>query len=132
MESSLNIATDKQHANTASKAHYSSSRIEIELDKNGIIQDCNPACEDLVGYRKEELVSRPISLLINMLARYPLTLGDRIEPRLDFICHCGIPFQMEKKTGSAFFSQLNLVYLRHLEAVRVRLLATPLLETNGR
>lgn len=103
-----------------------STVIEIELDEEGIIRSCNGVCEEMVGFRREELVSRPISMLVRKLSEYQIVLNHNLNPVLDYICHCGMPFQMINKAGDTFFSQIKFVYLNHLKVPTVRLLAIPM------
>lgn len=105
---------------------HESAVIEIELDERGFIRNCNGACEELVGFRKDELVSKPISMLVRKLAEYQLVLNHTLNPVLDYICHCGMPFQMKNKAGETFFSQIRFVHLQHLQVPVVRLLASPM------
>ena len=42
----------------------SSTDAIVTKDLNGIIQSCNPACEQIFGYREAELVGRPMLVLI--------------------------------------------------------------------
>jgi PAS domain S-box-containing protein len=42
----------------------SSTDAIVTKDLNGIIQSCNRACEQIFGYREEELVGRPVLVLI--------------------------------------------------------------------
>ncbi len=105
---------------------HDSAMIEIELDEKGIIRNCNDTCEELVGFTREELVSRPISLLIRKLSEYQIVLNHNLNPVLDYICHCGMPFQVKNKAGETFFSQIRFVHLQHLKEPTVRLLASPM------
>lgn len=105
---------------------HESAMIEIELDETGIIQNCNVTCEEMVGFKKEELVARPISMLIRKLSEYQIILNHSLNPVLEYICHCGMPFQVKSKAGDTFFSQIRFVHLQHLNVPRVRLLASPM------
>lgn len=108
------------------ETHAAPGLLEIEMDVQGIIRDCNADCERLVGYRRSELIARPITLLIEELSHYPLFERDRLNPHLVFICHCGMPFRVRNKAGEEFFSELKIIQLPHMDATQVRLLACPL------
>jgi PAS domain S-box-containing protein len=81
------IRTSEARANAqlAAIVHSTDDAI-VSKDLNGIIQNCNPACERLFGYSVAELVGRPITMLIppELQAEEPLILerlrrGERIE-----------------------------------------------------
>lgn len=78
--------------------------IEIEMDENGLIQNCNDICESVIGFGRDELKLRHISTLINMFSHMPVMSGDKLNPYLDFICHCGPPFGVRKKRMATSFS----------------------------
>lgn len=70
------IRTSEDHANSRLAAIvYSTDDAIVSKDLNGIIQNCNPACERLFGYSNAELVGRPVTILI------PPELQDE-EPRI--------------------------------------------------
>ncbi len=126
MDAQTGVTSDHYNGNEILEMLYESTVIEIELDEDGIIRNCNGICEELVGFRKEELVSRPVSMLVRKLSEYQIVLNHKLNPVLDYICHCGMPFQMKNKAGETFFSQIKFVYLQHLKVPKVRLLATPM------
>lgn len=126
MEAQAGYAFDNNDGTAAVAQCYESSMIEIDLDETGIIRDCNEACEQIVGFRREELVSHPISMLIRKLSEYQVVLNHDLNPVLDYICHCGMLFQVKRKAGAPFFSQLRFVYLQNLKYPMVRLLASPM------
>jgi PAS domain S-box-containing protein len=126
MEAQTAIMSDKNNGKGVVAQLHESTVIEIELDERGIIRNCNDTCEELVGFRKEELVSRPVSMLVRKLSEYEIVLDHNLNPVLDYICHCGMPFQMRSKSGETFFSQIRFVHLKHLKVPKVRLLASPM------
>jgi PAS domain S-box-containing protein len=126
MEAQTGYASAKNDGTAAVHQLFESSMIEIDLDEAGIIRNCNGACEQMVGFMREELVSHPISMLIRKLSEYQLVLNHDLNPVLDYICHCGMLFQVKTKAGALFFSQLRFVYLQNLKVPMVRLLASPM------
>lgn len=126
MDAQRAVTSDNNNDKEVLAVLHESTVIEIELDEEGIIRNCNGICEELVGFRKEELISKPISMLVRKLSEYQLILNHTLNPVLDYICHCGMPFQMKNKAGETFFSQIKFVYLQHLKVPKVRLLAIPL------
>jgi PAS domain S-box-containing protein len=126
MDAQTGIISEKNKGKETMERHYEPTMIEIELDESGIIRNCNGICEELVGFTREELVSKPISMLIRKLSEYQIILNHNLNPVLDYICHCGMPFQMKNKAGDTFYSEIRFVYLSHLRVPKVRLLATPM------
>ncbi len=127
MDAQTRVTSDKNNnGKEILETLHESTIIEIELDEEGIIRSCNGVCEEVVGFRREELISRPISMLVRKLSEYQIVLNHNLNPVLDYICHCGMPFQMKNKAGETFFSQLRFVYLQHLKVPTVRLLAIPM------
>lgn len=78
----------------------------LSLNDQGVIQNCNQTCEQVFGYRPDELAGRHISTLLPQLEDTELVLEDRINPRLAFLCHCAIPFQARRRDGNSFNSEL--------------------------
>lgn len=126
MDVQIGYTSEKNNGAASITPHYESTVMEIELDEKGIIRDCNDTCEELVGFKREELVSMPISMLIRKLSEYQIILNHNLNPVLDYICHCGMPFQVKGKAGDTFFSQIKFVHLRHLKVPMIRLLASPM------
>lgn len=71
---SIRTNEDRANAHLAAIVHSTDDAI-VSKDLNGIIQNCNPACERLFGYSVEELVGKPVTILI------PPELRDE-EPRI--------------------------------------------------
>ena len=78
----------------------------IALNDMGVIQHCSQTCEQVFGYRQDELAGRHVSTLLPELADTELVLEDRINSRLAFLCHCAIPFQARRREGHFFTSEL--------------------------
>jgi PAS domain S-box-containing protein len=84
----------------------------ISLDDGGLIRDCSADCESLFGYKQAELVGQHVSLLLPQLHGVDLVKGGEINPRLKYLCHCAIPFQVRRRdghnfAGEVFFNRLN-------------------------
>ncbi len=78
----------------------------IALDDLGIIQNCNPICEEMFGYRQEELAGRHVSALLPQLQDTELVQGERVNSHVAFLCHSGIPFQARRHDGRHFTIEL--------------------------
>ncbi len=57
----------------------------LTLDKQGLIHDCNLACEELFKYRHDDLISKHISLLLPNLTGLALINKGAINPRLQYL-----------------------------------------------
>jgi len=78
----------------------------LALDDLGVIRDCSQACEEMFGYRQDELTGSHISMLLPQLGETDLVLDDRINARLAYLCHCAVAFQARHRDGGAFLSEL--------------------------
>lgn len=100
--------------------------LAIVFDENGVIQDCSNNCESVVGYRRGELISRHISKLVLQFALFPLFVNGQVNPRLDFLSHCGIPFAIQHRHGRTSNRRMSIVHLRHANRTTVRvIIGTP-------
>jgi PAS domain S-box-containing protein len=87
----------------------------IALDDKGVIQDCSSTCEQEFGYPRAELLGRHVSLLVPKLEHTELVKQNQINPRLAYLCHCGIPFRTRRRDGNSFASQL---FIHRLEGAK--------------
>jgi PAS domain S-box-containing protein len=98
------------------------------LDDLGMIRNCSHACEQVFGYRPDELMGRHVSMLLPELPDTELVQEGRINSKLAFLCRCAIAFQARHRDGRHFPSELfinrldshNVVVLvRCLDATRL-------------
>jgi len=78
----------------------------IALNDKGVILNSCPTCEQVFGYRQDELGGRHVSILLPHMKDTELVLEDRINTRLAFLCHCAIPFQARHRDGNYFNIEL--------------------------
>lgn len=97
----------------------------LTLDERGMICDCNRSGEQLFGYQRSELVWQHVSLLVPQLSGVALVRGGQVDPHLDFLCHCGHPFQVQKREGDVFPCELSVVHLEHDGRRVLRLMVRP-------
>lgn len=96
----------------------------VALDDHGMIRHCSPACEDLFGYRLDELAGRHISTLVPQMDG-ALVHENRINAWVAFLCRCAFPFQARRRNGDRFASQLFVNRLgAHNVVVLVRRIET--------
>ena len=105
-------------------------QVALVLDDRGIIRDCSKAGEQLFGYRRSELAWQHISKLIPRLSDVQLVQSGQINPQLEFLCHCGLPFQARNQQGITFDSELHFIRLEHGDSKKIRLIITPPIEGN--
>lgn len=98
----------------------------LALDETGVIQRCSESCEELFGYASFDLVSQHISRLFPQLSSHQLVMDGRLNPMLDFLCHCGHLFQGHHRHGGTFQSALSFVRLEHGGHRSLRLIVRPL------
>ena len=60
---SIRGSEERANAHLAAIVHSTDDAI-VSKDLNGIIQNCNPACERLFGYTAAELIGKPVTILI--------------------------------------------------------------------
>jgi PAS domain S-box-containing protein len=77
----------------------------LALNDGGVIVNCSQACEQLFGYRQDELGGHHVSTLLPHLENTELVLEDRINARLAFLCRCAT-FQARRRDGEFFTSEL--------------------------
>lgn len=134
-ESDLPASTDTG-AYTSASGLGAASRMErtmewyeppaLALDETGVIQRCSESCEELFGYTSLDLVTQHISRLFPQLSSHELIIDGRLNPMLDFLCHCGHRFQGRHRHGGTFQSELNFVRLEHGGRRSLRLIVRPL------
>ena len=96
--------------------------LAVVFDEEGVIQDCSTNCENVVGYRRSELISRHISKLILQFALVPLFVNGQVNPRLDFLSHCGVPFSIQHRQGRTSNRRMSIVHLRHANRTTIRVI----------
>ena len=93
-------------SSASSRMDRHSGLATIALDDNGFIEACSSACEMLFGYRRAELLGCHVSLLLPKLEGIALITGNKINPRLKYLCHCAIPFLARRRDGGIFSGEL--------------------------
>ncbi len=97
----------------------------LTLDERGMICDCSESGESLFGYRRHDLTWQHVSKLLPQLSGVALVLEGRINPLLQFLCHCGHLFQVQNRLGDTFPSGLSFVHLEHDGIHTLRLIVRP-------
>lgn len=82
--------------------------VRFALDDRGVILACGGACEEMFGFRKDELVGRHVSILLPRLAGVELVQEGRSNSRVAFLCRCAIPFPARRRDGGGFNGEVFL------------------------
>ncbi|MBI5890693.1 MAG: hypothetical protein HZB47_08460 [Nitrosomonadales bacterium] len=97
----------------------------LALDAGGFIQECGMCAETIFGYRQHELFWQHISCLIPSFADIPLMQGNRIDPMLNYICHCDHVFEAVDKQGKVVACNLNFFLVENKGVSSLRLIVRP-------
>lgn len=116
--STLTDYTNRQAADTG-------ETLIIVFDEQGAILECSANCKSIVGYSRDELLSRHISDLVTYLKNVPLFVGGEFNPQFGFLTHCGMPFRIKHHDGSTFDGAVSVVQLHHLSRPAIRMLIVP-------
>lgn len=111
-----------QQSSVSDDKQARSEPLAVVFDEDGVIQDCSTNCENVVGYSRSELVSRHISKLILQFALVPLFVNGQVNPRLDFLSHCGVPFSIQHRQGRTSNRRMSIVQLHHANRTTVRVI----------
>ncbi|MBI4757384.1 MAG: PAS domain-containing protein [Betaproteobacteria bacterium] len=82
--------------------------VAFDVDENGLVLDCSASAQRVLGYCGEELSGRHVSLFLPRLGQTPLVQDGAVNPRLAFLCHCGVPFRACARDGAAFACDMSL------------------------
>jgi PAS domain-containing protein len=93
----------------------------LTLDEAGAIVDCDGPVEQMFGYAPRDLIFQHISKLIPRLQYMDLMQGGRLNSRLHYLCHIGLPFSVQPHESGQFLGYLSLTDLSDQVARRVRL-----------
>jgi PAS domain S-box-containing protein len=95
------------------------------MDTAGVILECNPALETVLGYTGRELVSQHVSVVLPELSTGYVFRDGLLNPMLDFLSHLGHHFHARKRNGQAFGAELHFIENHHGEPKTIRLLVQP-------
>jgi PAS domain S-box-containing protein len=110
-------------------AHFSPP--VLLLDVNGFIQECGQSVEKLFGYSQHELLWQHISCLFPKLGEVDLIQQGRLNPMLNYICHCDHIFEAINKQGGVTVCNLNFFMVEHTGMKNLRLIVRPVAAANA-
>jgi PAS domain S-box-containing protein len=101
------------------------------LDEDGFIQECGHSIEQIFGYSQHELLWQHVSCLFPKLGEVDLIQQGRVNPMLNYICHCDHIFEAINKHGGISVCNLNLFMLEHAGMKNLRLIVRPVAAANN-
>lgn len=94
----------------------------LSLDERGMIQWCNKPFESLLGFRRSELIWQHVSKLLPEFADIELVQNGQVNPRLNYLCHCGHLYETQSKDGDIFLASLALIRIEHNGKKSIRMI----------
>jgi hypothetical protein len=104
---------------------------ELSLDEHGIIQDCSKSIEMLFGYRQCELLWQHISCLFPQLSGITLIQDGRVNPLLNYMCHCDHAFEALNKQSDFIICNLSFFRMQHEGIPTLRLIVRPVTDAKS-
>lgn len=101
------------------------------LDVDGFIQECSNSIEELCGYSQNELLWQHISCLFPKLGEMDLLQRGKLNPMLNYICHCDHIFEAMHKKSGIFVCNLNFFMVEHAAGRGLRLIVRPVMAANA-
>ncbi|HLP97817.1 MAG TPA: PAS domain-containing protein [Sideroxyarcus sp.] len=108
-----------------------SSPAAFSLDANGFILECDRSVETLFGYSQLELVWQHISCLFPKLAEVALIQSGRLNPMLNFICHCDHIFEAIDRQSGIVTCNLTFLLVENKGTQNLRLIVRPVAAANA-
>jgi hypothetical protein len=99
----------------------------LALDERGMIQDCSKSFENLFGFQRSDLVWQHVSRLLPQLTGIELIQAGRLNPFLNYLCHCGHHYEAKNRQGGVFSCILSFVRVEFDGKRSLRLIINPLL-----
>ena len=101
------------------------------LDADGVIRECDQSVESIFGYRQHELIWQHISCLFPKFMEIALMQGNRLNPLLNYICHCDHLFEAVSKQSGIVICNLNFFLVEHNGSPSLRLIVRPVAKANA-
>lgn len=97
----------------------------LSLDERGMIQDCSKSFEKLFGFKHCDLVWQHISCVLPQLSGVDLVQTGRLNPFLNYLCHCGHHYEVQNRQGDSFSCNLSFVHVEFGGRRSLRLIVNP-------
>jgi hypothetical protein len=99
--------------------------MELILNENGLILNCNSVGGKLLGYMTCQLLRQPVSKFLPQLKNTTLVQNGKINPRLCFLSRIGHLFEVASSHGESFPSRLFFNEVENDGQKRLRLVIYP-------
>jgi PAS fold len=116
---------DMQRKSISSSEPHQYDPPALSLDERGMIQDCTKSFERLFGFQRRDLVWQHVSRLLPQLAGVDLIQAGRLNPFLNYLCHCGHHYQAQNRQGDSFSCSLSLVRVEFGGKRSLRMIINP-------
>lgn len=123
-------ACTMSHQMTEAQGRERHTPASLSLDSRGYIQTCARPVEKLFGYRQHELLWQHISCLFPQFFEVALIQDERLNPLLNYLCHCDHDFEAIDKQGEPVVCNLNLFLVENDGQQSLRLIVRPLVSAN--
>ena len=94
----------------------------LTLNQMGMIEDCNDAGEELVGFDRGDLLQRHISKLLPQLADEDLICDGHLNSKLVHLARCGKRFRLQSGKNVDLFLGLIFVQLKNGLKSKIRIM----------
>lgn len=101
------------------------------LDARGLIDDCDQTAERMFGYRREQLLGQPVSMVLPELQGGTLYQAGRINPGLLYRSHIGAAFRARPCADQGFACLLFLTNIGSVSSPHIRVVLRRLAATGG-
>jgi hypothetical protein len=135
MDLQRSISSSDAHPFSHSRTREGSDEYRIEpqdppslaLDERGMIQDCSRSFERLFGFQRRELAWQHVSRLLPQLTGVDLIKEGRLNPFLNYLCHCGHHYEAQNRQGDILSCILSFVRVEFDGKRSLRLIINPFL-----
>ncbi len=97
----------------------------LAMDECGMILDCSKSFEQLFGFRRRDLVWQHVSRLLPQFIGVELVQAGRLNPFLNYLCHCGHHYAVLNRQGGMFPCMLSFVHVEFDGRRSLRLIINP-------
>ncbi len=116
LEQSQQRAAQLHSALTRQKAIFASTNAAIGILKAQTFLEANEHLAELLGYRHDELIGRPIGLL-HLDADHDAAFDRQVYPQLREAGHCALEYPLRRKDGSPIWMYLSISALEEETAL---------------
>lgn len=82
------------------------TQVALLIDEEGVIRECSKGAEEMFRGGAKALVGSHVSKFISRFSGADAFHGGELEPKLEYLCHCGAPFRAIRCDGTAFVGEI--------------------------